>query len=194
MFSLFGRHRLEKQILKLAEAGLRLNDGVSIQTLLTFFPRSEFEGRPYDLLLFVLGSDIEERPWGRYISDDAWNFDLECIDGAWSYQRIIDNLLRIAKRPGLITDVIDGIEAQAAAAGVLSYSIEGVARTLDVKVEHDWADAETVTRIMGDISDAIGDGRRYWGADNGQASIVFFLSNSQAAQINRLARNRLALL
>lgn len=189
MFS-FGRVPLEKQIETLAAIGVRLNPSVSIDDLLLSSSREEFVRKPYDLVLFSLGSEIEAEPWGRYISDDAWNFDLECIEGPGSYARILSNLTRMAKRPGLITDVIDNITPDDPS-GALHYTLNGNSRSLEIEVQHDWADALSVAIIMGEIADALGDGRKFWGADNGQASILFFLTDDQAARINRLTKNKL---
>ena len=187
---LFGRITLEKQLAALAAMDVRMNSGVSISDFLISFPRDDFERKPYDLILFSLGSEIESEPWGRHISDDAWNFDLECVDGPGSYRRIIENLLRIAKRPTLVEDIIDDIRPDATA-GELRYTLNGQSQSLEVEVIHDWADGLTVAILMGEIADATGDGRRFRDADNGQANILFFLADDQVAKMNRLANNKL---
>lgn len=189
----FGRVTLEKQLAALAAMDVRLNSDVSVNDLLLSFPREDFERKPYDLILFSLGSEIEAEPWGRHISDDAWNFDLECIEGPGSYGRIIENLLRIAKRPTLVEDIVDDI-APDAATGELRYMLNGQSRSLEVEVNNDWADGLTVAILMGEIADAIGNERKFWGAENGQTSIIFFLTDDQAARINRLAKNKLRLM
>ena len=189
MFS-FGRVPVEKQLETLATIGVRLNPNVSLDDMLLSFPREDFERKPYDLVLFVLGSEIETEPWGRHISGGAWNFAFECIEQPGSYARILRNLTRLAKRPALITDIGDDITADMPA-GVLSYTLNDEPRSLDIEVQDDWADGLSVAIIMGEIADAIDDGRKFWGADNGQAVILFFLTDDQAARINRLRKNAL---
>ncbi len=186
----FGRVAIEKQLAALAAIGIRLNRDVMIDDLLLSFPREDYERTSYDLLLFSLGSEVEAEPWGRHISDDAWNFDLECVEGPGSYGRIVENLLRLAKQPNLITQIVDEI-TPGAATGELHYTLKDRSRSLEVEIRDDWADGLTVAIIMGEIADAIGDGRTFWGIDNGQASILFFLSDDQAAQLNRLTKNKL---
>ncbi len=47
--------KLEKQLAKLAELGLALDPGITIDDLLHSFDREEFEEEPFDLVLFALG-------------------------------------------------------------------------------------------------------------------------------------------
>ena len=58
---------LEQQIETLAQLDLPLNDGVTVDDLLYSWERKEYENQPYDLVLFVLGSEVEREPWGRNI-------------------------------------------------------------------------------------------------------------------------------
>ncbi|EOV0071993.1 hypothetical protein ACOIWC_004284, partial [Vibrio vulnificus] len=69
--------KLEEQIEKLSDIGLLLNEGVTINDLLLSYSREEYESNPFDLILFVYGIEIEEEPWGRFVCDQAWNFDVE---------------------------------------------------------------------------------------------------------------------
>jgi len=71
---------LEKQLGVLAELGLRLNEGVTVDDLFYSYDRNQYETNPFDLILFVFGSEVERKPWGRNICDRAWNFDTEFID------------------------------------------------------------------------------------------------------------------
>jgi hypothetical protein len=46
--------KLEQQLAKLAELGLKLNDGVTVDDLIYSWKREAYEERPFDLILFVL--------------------------------------------------------------------------------------------------------------------------------------------
>jgi hypothetical protein len=76
---------LEKQLAELNRLGLNLADGVTIDDLLYSFGRQEYEKKPFDLILFVLGIEVERKPWGRPICSRVWNFDTECINGTGDY-------------------------------------------------------------------------------------------------------------
>ncbi|MBL9096330.1 MAG: hypothetical protein JNK07_05330 [Alphaproteobacteria bacterium] len=180
---------LEQQIDDLAGAGLKLNPGVCVDDFLTSFSRAEFEGDPYRLLIIMHGFEIEREPSGRLFSDGAWSFDLECIEGRGSYVRIVNELARLAGG-GLVKDVSDEVDLTQAS-GSVNYTIAGVRKTLPVEINNDWADTEAARLIMSDIADAVNDGRRFFGADNGQALTLFFISDEVAARVNKLAEGTL---
>jgi hypothetical protein len=178
---------LEEQLETLAELGLSLNDGVTVDDLLYSWDRQEYENQPYNTLLFMLGSEVEREPWGRNVCDRAWNFDVECIEDTGSYVRIVENLCRVAGMPDLISDVEDFVDIENETAW-LKYTIDGQQRHFNIPVENDWADPETVSAVMRDIER---DGKRFYGKDNGQASIWFYLDQTAADKLNALTGNAL---
>ena len=184
------RISLERQIADFATAGLHLNAGVTMDDLLHSFPRGEFEATPYSLLLFMFGVEIERAPWGRPFSKVAWNFDYECIDDPGSYTAIVNQLARITGRANIVSNVADNVDLDAPAA-TITYTIGGARRSVEAAINDDWADAEAVHRIAEDITNAIGDGRKYWAADNGQAVILFFINDETAAKVNALTKGAL---
>lgn len=176
---------LETQILALKEAGLAMASGRTIEDLLMSWPRDQYESDPYGLLLFMYGSEVETEPWGRYFFDRGWNFDMECIEEAGDYARAFTQIVRITGQPQLLTEMSDDFNFKAEAC-VIRYTINGQARTLSARIDNDWADPDAVAAFVRDLQATIGDGRRFWAADNGQASVLFFLTDSEAAQVNSL--------
>lgn len=63
---------LEDQLAKLADLGLKLDDGVTIDDILHSFDRDDYEERPFDLILFILGIEVERAPWGRPVCSRVW--------------------------------------------------------------------------------------------------------------------------
>lgn len=177
--------KLEEQIEKLSEIGLFLNNGVSIDDLLLSYSREEYESAPFDLILFVYGIEIEEEPWGRFICDQAWNFDVEAIEDNGSYVEIVKQLHRISGNSKRIEGLIDSIDIEGSRA-LLQYEIDGVKREFRPVVDNDWADAEIIEKIMNDLRQP---GYNFYPKDNGQASIWFYLSEQQALALNKLANN-----
>lgn len=178
---------LERQLETLAQLGLPLNDGVTVDDLLYSWGREDYESKPYDTLLFMLGSEVEREPWGRNVCDRAWNFDVECIEDVGSYVTIVENLCRVAGMPNLVSDLEDFVDIENKSAW-LKYTIDGQQRQFNVPVDNDWADPETVSAVMRDIER---DGRRFYGKDNGQASIWFYLDQPTADTLNALTGNAL---
>ncbi len=178
---------LEQQLEKLAKLGFKLNDGISIDDLLYSCDREEYESEPYDTIMFILGSEVEREPWGRYFCDQVWNFDVECIEDSGAYVTIVENMCRIAGLPNLITNLKDYVDLDNGEAW-LKYTIDGKNRHFNVRVDDDWADPDTVSAVMTDIER---NGQRFYAIDNGQASILFFLDKEIARELNELTGNML---
>lgn len=180
---------LEQQLEALSEVGLTLNDGVTVDDLLYSFDREEFESEPFDLILFVLGIEVEREPWGRPVCSRAWNLDMECIAETGDYVQIVKRLCEVAGQPSRITDIEDFVDLESGQAW-LKYSVDGQARNYTVTVNNDWADPDTIAKIMADIER---DGFRFYAKDNGQASIWFYLDSDTAQKLNELTNNALIL-
>ncbi len=173
---------LEEQLAALEAIGIKLNEAATVDDLLYSFDRSEYEKQPFDALLFMLGSEIERRPWGRYFSSVAWNFDAECIVEDGDYVRIIKRLAELSGRSDELTDVADTVDLEAGVA-TLRYTLDGTTRSLTPTVNDDWADADTVNVILSDLER---DGRYFYGIDNGQSTILYYLDEATASELRAL--------
>jgi hypothetical protein len=178
---------LEKQIETLANLGLAMNDGVTIEDLLYSWDRADYENKPYDTILFMYGTEIERAPWGRFVSDCAWNLDMECIEGPGSYVEIVRNLARISGQAQAVTNISDDVDNEAGKAWV-SYEIDGASRKHVAEVNDDWADPNVVMLIMQDLEKA---GHKFYAKDNGQASIWYYLTPYQARELSKLSNGGL---
>lgn len=176
---------LETQVEALRAAGLPLAPGRTIDDLLMSWSREEFESDPYNLLLVMYGSEVEAEPWGRVFCERGWNFDMECLAQAGDYARAFAPVLRTTGRPGLVKDLSDDFHIDAEAVEI-RYTLQGQPRRLTARVDNDWADPEAVTAFLRDVEIAVGDDRRFWAADNGQASVLLFITEAEAAAIDGL--------
>ncbi len=176
---------LEQQLARLAELGLKLNNGITIDDLLYSFDRQDYEEQPFELILFVLGIEVEREPWGRSVCSRVWNFDTECITSTGDYVHIVNRLCHIAGQPDRLKDVSDFVDIDARKAW-LKYKVDGIERNWPVEVNDDWADTLTITHVMDDIEH---DGHRFYFKDNGQAMVLFYLDSKAAAELNRLSSN-----
>ena len=178
---------LEQQLAKLAELGLTLDPGITVDDILHSFDRRDYEERPFDLILFVLGIEVERAPWGRAVCSRVWNFDTECINSTGDYVHIVKRLCQVAGRPDFLKDISDFVDIDAGKAW-LKYKVNGTERNWPVEVNDDWADTLTLNYVMDDIER---DGRRFYFKDNGQAMVLFYLDAGSAAELNRLSSNAL---
>lgn len=176
---------LEQQLQALKRLGLTLNEGVTIDDLLHSFSREEYEKRPFDLLLFVFGVEIEREPWGRPFCSRVWNFDLECITGTGSYERIVRRCCEVAGHSrDHMKELSDFVDLRTGVAWLKYTRPDGVARHWKPKVQDDWAAPKIVAAILGDLETK---DRFFYFKDNGQAMVLYFLTPAAAAELNTLS-------
>jgi hypothetical protein len=176
---------LEQQLAALAEIGLGPDDGVTAEDFLQAFDRKKYEDRPFNLVLFVLGIEVEQGSRVRPVCSRVWNFDTECIEGTGDYVGIIMRLCRVADQPDAITDVSDFVDLDAGEAW-LKYKVRGADRDWPVEVNDDWADTLALSYVMDDLEC---DGHRFYFVENGQAMVLYYLDARKAADLNRLSNN-----
>jgi hypothetical protein len=179
--------KLETQLDKLAELGLVLNPGITIDDILYSFKRSEFEEEPFECLLFLFGNEVEREPWGRKICDRVWNFDTECIAATGDYVNIVQNLCFLTGKPDYLTNLVDYINIDytkmAASDCWLEYTIGDRRRHWPIEANDDWVDMMTITYVMEDLQQ---DGQQFYAKDNGQAMILFYLDRATAEKLSDL--------
>ena len=174
---------LETQIETLELAGLKLAPGRTIDELLDSWPRREYESDPWNLILLMYGCEVEAEPWGRFYCERAWNFDMECLENEGDYVRAFRQILRIAGATDQVTALSDDFDINKADC-TIRYTIRGRQASIQAIVNSDWADPEAVITFVRDVEATVGDGRRFWAADNGQASILLFVTDAEAARVN----------
>lgn len=177
--------KLEDQIEKLGELGLPLNDGIKVSDFLLSWSREEYENIPFDLVLSMYGNEIEEEPSGRFFCDRAWNFDHECIEANGDYIAIVRQFHRITGREKELDQLSDRVNWETKQAS-LQYTIEGVRRDFEIEMNDDWVDPK-IAQIV--IDDFRGDGFAFYGKDNGQATVWFYMAPENALCLNLLAGN-----
>ena len=180
-------YTLENQIEILKDLGISLNENVTIDDFLNSFDRDAYEDKPFDLILFVYGIEIESEPWGRTFSNNAWNFDVECIEDNGSYIEIVQNFALLSNKLDEIENIKDSVDFEKENAWV-SYSINGIEKRYKAEFDNDWADPVTVGSIMTDLTS---EGYSFYAKDNGQASIWFYLDDNTAQKLNEYSNNAL---
>ena len=176
---------LEEQLAKLAEHGITLNEGITIDDLLYSFGRNVYESEPFKVLLSMLGAEVERAPWGRAICSRVWTFDTECIYQTGDYARIVKRLCVMAGQPDLISNIEDFVDLDAETAW-LRYMIDGREQTWSLEVNDDWADTLTLVQIMADIER---EGYRFYAKNAGQTMTLYYLDAAIAAEINAISNN-----
>jgi hypothetical protein len=86
-----------------------------------------------------------------------------------------------------ISGVKDEVDLDAGR-GWVEFTLDGKRHHWDVEIQDDWADMMVVSYVMDAMEES---GRRFYAKDNGQAMVLIYLGEAEAAQINRLSKNGL---
>ena len=178
---------LESQLAKLAESGIVLNPGITIEDLLRSEDREAFTANPFMLLLFLLGGEVERQPWGRRICNRVWSFDIECIANTGDYVRIVRQLCLLTGNEDRLTEIVDCIDLEDGECW-LEYTIGDKRRHWTIEVNDDWADMLALSYVMEDIQ---GDGCQFYAIDSSEAMIILYLDRSTAEKLSDLCNEDL---
>lgn len=179
--------KFEKQLDRLSRIGLTLANGITIDDLFYSYKRWVYEKEPFDLILFVLGINVERAPWGRPICRRVWNFDAKCISDFADYETIVARLCEVAGKPACLTEVRASFDADTNEAW-LEYRTGDTKRRWPLKIDDKWADTQALLNVMADIES---DGYRFFYKDNHRAMILFYLDNVAFKELDRLTNGAL---
>jgi hypothetical protein len=175
--------KLEDQVAELAQLGVALAPGVTIDDLLQSYDRSEYESEPFDAILFAMGNEVDREPWGRRVSKNAWDFDTEFIYGDDSYVTVVRNLVELAGAGARVKDIVASVDFETRE-GSIAFTLDGEPKRWEVEVEGDWADVNALAAVMDALCPK---GKLFYSKDNGQAMVLFCLEPSAAKRINEVA-------
>lgn len=172
---------LEKQLDDLAACGFRLNPEIGVAELLLSYDRESYENTPYRLLLFRMGGVVEQEPFDRWISDDVWVFDMECVGGPGAYVEIARRLEALACGPRLekLRDHVDLLGRK----GWLEYRVGGKLRHHQVEVDDDWADLMVLSYLADDLETP---GHRFHSYQTGQQLLLVCKDAPEVAGLREL--------
>jgi len=190
--------KLEDQLAQLAEIGLPLNEGITVNHLLLFDSdpesivndlllagqRKDFEEKPFGLILWIMGCALQYEPWGRSICSPLWHFDCECVHRPDIYTNLVTRLCEAAGFPEHIKDIDSFVDLEKEEAW-LKYTVNGVERYHYLDVNYDWVDCLTLAYVMNDIEH---DGCLFYDLDTqGQTKFLLYLSPEAAETLSKLA-------
>jgi hypothetical protein len=176
--------RLETQLTRLAEIGLALAPGLTVDDVLTFDSREVFEQDPFGLLLLVMGLESQGKSWGRRMCDRAWTLDIKCVDGVGDeYVYVAGQLARLAGQPDALADLAERTDP---GTGVheLTYRVGEQVTTWRIEDNWRWIDLMVVSYLAEDLEGATG--RFYCQRDQGQYLPLYFLTEDAAGRLIEL--------
>ena len=192
MFNLFKKKlhtkiSLEIQLESLSNLGISLEPGITIDDLLNSFAREEYENKPYDLVLGMLGSDVESEPWHRPFSSNIWDCDFERIYQSGDYVEIVEKLSKLAELSDSVTELKDHIDFDNNNAW-LKYKIDGNEKHYKIKLDNDWIDSDALDSITLDLEK---NGNHFYAINCGQASLFLYLNAESSRALKKLTGRKL---
>jgi hypothetical protein len=182
---------LEVQLAALAEVGLRVNAGVTEEDLCAFGSKSEMEKHPYEVIVDVLGIELERDPFTP-ICDRLWMCDLERVEDHGAYRDVVERLELMTGGSACLAKITDFVDVEGGKAWV-EFEIAGLREHWDMKVDNDWLDPQILKRYD-DLLDRMHSTTRLFinTRDYGQAVMLGAFTDEQKAAFERLTKkNRL---
>lgn len=182
---------LEEQLDVLRRCGISPLPEITIEHFLLSWDRQNYESDAYKLALVKLGGEIEEPPWGRWMSNNVWHFDTECIEGPGSYVRIAERMKDLSQGDLPITDITDHLdemrdEDEQRWQGIarLEFSLDETRSRWDLRIDNDWVDASVMSRFAQLLVER-GTGRRYTYLDLGGQDCLIGCATPQQLEMLR---------
>ncbi|MBT8142907.1 MAG: hypothetical protein HKN88_10435 [Gammaproteobacteria bacterium] len=179
---------LEQQLETLASLGVTFEPGITIEDLLYSFPREEYEKDPYDMVLSMLGSEVESEPWGRAFSSNVWNCDFERIYDHGDYVEIVEKLSTLAGMSDSVSELEDHIDFDKDNAW-LKFKINGNEKHYKIKINNDWIDPDVMTALLADFENGE---NQFYEINLGQASLYFYFNPEQFEALKKLSKRKMS--
>ncbi len=180
-----GRITIEEQLRILAECGIAMRPGRTVNELLVSWSREGYESEPFTMLLHMLGAEVVDGPAaGEPFSDDVWTLDAECIEDTGDYARIAKGLRRLAKGDLPLEDIKDHVDIENDEAW-LSFRLDGVEHRWEPELNDDRLDPEIMTRF-GELLASRSTGREFAMLEpEGQEGVMMCLTDEQFRKLKK---------
>jgi hypothetical protein len=185
MFGLFkpSSVSLEDQIQILKGHRISFREGIGINDLLISHDREKYEKKPFELILWALGGEVEKDPY-PIVSDDIWDCDYERIEDRGSYSSVISRLHALSGMILPISNIHDHVSLDEEKAWV-EFSYEDKIIHWDAEFNDDWLDDKIILKFNGLLQKH--DLSIYW-ADGGQVSLFICKTPNQYIDFQKTSR------
>lgn len=176
----------DQQAQTLAECGFSFATPFGPESLLGSFDRGAYEESPYWLMLAVMGGECETSEEGRFLSDQIWHFDAECIEDHGDYAKIARRMSVLAGDDLPLEDIADFVDVEKGEAW-LSFNLDGAPHQWDARVDDDWVDPKVFSKFAALLGQRDGS-RRYCYLNGppqtqGQDCLIACLTEAQARKV-----------
>lgn len=173
---------LETQLSNLATCGIRLAEGVTTDDLLESYSRDCLEEPPYEMLLYAMGSELEQGPSGP-VSVDVYHLDTECIEDEGAYVYLFERLVGLTNRELKVESVVDSLTHERAE---LRFEMDGEQFRWEFRVENDWIDPALIEKFDALLQQKRSGRRLATLVTDGQDTLLVCQSPSNIKRLNAL--------
>jgi hypothetical protein len=179
------RVKLEQQLSELAAIGITLDPGVTIDDLLDFDCREDYEAEPFDFLTFVIGGEVQRGALlGRPMCRRVWTVFEPCIEHDGDYVRIVDRLVSMTGAEDRVSEVRDRVDRDAGGVWV-EYTLDGSKRRhWEATAKGRSIDPQVLWQVMGDLER---DGDRFYTKEFDVAWVNFYVDEMAAVRLAQLS-------
>lgn len=177
---------LEEKLQMLAQVGVVMEPGRSIEELLESFGREQYEEDDYDDLLFVLSNEVETGPGaGASYTRQLYSFDTECIEDDGDYAKITNRFAEMFRDEFEISCIEDKVDWDTKTAE-LSFQCHGKKYFIEPEFQNDWFDAKVLGLFL-QVSDDLNSSKKIGIAPpDGQAMQLCVMTPSQMKAFSNL--------
>lgn len=152
-------------------------------------PYLKYYSEPVEAMYVFLGAETPQKPYHN-ISDNCWLSDMEVIEGAGSYKRILDNIERISNGDLRFLDIRDYCNDNEDGKAWVKFTFEGNEFNWQLAVNDDWADPQLFQNIQ-DLCRKFDKKGRLTFFPAGQAFVASYLTEEQFVIIKELVGQKL---
>ncbi len=134
----------------LGSLGMSLSPGIGIDQLLITWSREQYENRPYDLLISMMGTmhpeGAEEVEEGTPIGQSVLWFDTECLYDHGDYVRILKRVREISCGHLLLEEIRDYYDYETGVVWI-EFELDRNKHRIEPRFNGDWFDMNVLARL-----------------------------------------------
>jgi hypothetical protein len=191
--ALLNRVTIEQQVAVLADIGITVSNGVTIDDLTAFEDRDELELQPYAGLVEVLGYEIEREPFTPKCHR-LWMCDYERIEYHGDYKAVLERLEIMTDCALGLRDIKDYVDIEDDRAWV-EFTYRDAIIHWDAEVDNDWLDPFIIVKYDALLKENRSIVRIYSNhTDYGQTAFFAAFTPEQKAKFDAICKIKLALI
>lgn len=178
------REKIQKKLDILEGLGIRAKNEDFIDWIYKDWGKDRDEPSTFSLLLFFLSIEWYEDDIGTYASDDAFWFDMECIEDGSEYECIIKRLSDMTKGELTLSNIKACVDHDNCTVS-LSFEHNNVKYDWNPVYDNDWFDENVITKLNHLLQEQ-GSKKFFYNCVTDQCANLIFVSEDAVGELNKL--------